>query len=152
MGGLEERVGEFGERLDQQILRGVAAIGHDAAPGLDGGGAEDLAVRDKDNIHPDGHFVADTGPLGRSVLPFDDTGVNRDGSRIPLSMSERSRRQGDYDYYGAQGVIDKINDYKFDGTLLLIAEDGQNLIRKNKEVAFFTYQRTVYTIYFILPT
>lgn len=65
-----------------------------------------------------------------------EVGVNCDGKRTPLSMSERSRRQGAYDYYGAQGVIDSIDDFKFDGTYLLIAEDGQNLLRKNKEVAF----------------
>lgn len=68
-----------------------------------------------------------------------DITVNHDGSRVPLSKYERSLKQGEFDYYGAQGVIDQINDYKFDGTYLLIAEDGQNLLRKNKPVAFFAH-------------
>ena len=86
-------------------------------------------------------------PIKPEEIPFEipeswvwcrlgEIGINCDGKRIPLSMSERSRRQGQFDYYGAQGVIDQIDDFKFDGTFLLIAEDGQNLLRKNKEVAF----------------
>lgn len=65
-----------------------------------------------------------------------DITLNCDGLRVPLSKYERSLRKGEYDYYGAQGVIDNIDDYKFNGTYLLIAEDGQNLLRKNKPVAF----------------
>jgi type I restriction enzyme S subunit len=50
-----------------------------------------------------------------------------DYKRIPLSSKERSTRNGLYPYYGAQGIIDYIDDYIFDGTYLLIAEDGENL-------------------------
>ena len=50
-----------------------------------------------------------------------------DNKRIPLSSKERSIRNGLYPYYGAQGIIDYIDDYIFDGTYLLIAEDGENL-------------------------
>jgi len=56
--------------------------------------------------------------------------------RIPLSAMERGtmtlRR---YDYYGASGVIDKVNDYLFDDDLLLIAEDGANLVLRNLPLA-----------------
>ena len=62
--------------------------------------------------------------------------INHDGKRVPLSKHERSQIQGEFDYYGAMDVIDHINNYKFNGTYLLIAEDGQNLLRKNKPVAF----------------
>ena len=55
-----------------------------------------------------------------------------DSKRVPLSSHERSSRQGPYPYYGAQGVIDYIDDYIFDGTYLLIAEDGEN-VRSQKE-------------------
>lgn len=40
-----------------------------------------------------------------------------------------------YDYYGASGVIDKVNDYLFDDDLLLIAEDGANLVLRNLPLA-----------------
>ena len=56
--------------------------------------------------------------------------------RIPLSSPERgnmTRRQ--YDYYGASGVIDKVDDYLFDDNLLLLAEDGANLVLRNLPLA-----------------
>ena len=56
--------------------------------------------------------------------------------RVPLSAVERGamsvRR---YDYYGASGVIDKVEDYLFDDDLLLIAEDGANLVLRNLPLA-----------------
>jgi type I restriction enzyme S subunit len=58
-----------------------------------------------------------------------------DSKRIPLSSKERSARQGCYPYYGAQGIIDYIDDYIFDGTYLLIAEDGENLKSQKQNVA-----------------
>ena len=56
--------------------------------------------------------------------------------RVPLSGVERgamSMRQ--YDYYGASGVIDRVEDYLFDDELLLIAEDGANLVLRNLPLA-----------------
>ena len=40
-----------------------------------------------------------------------------------------------YDYYGASGVIDKVDDFIFDDELLLIAEDGANLVLRNLPLA-----------------
>lgn len=59
-----------------------------------------------------------------------------DHLRVPLSGLERETRQGDYRYYGAQGVIDHIDSYIFDGQFVLIAEDGANLITRNEPIAF----------------
>ncbi len=58
-----------------------------------------------------------------------------DYKRVPLSSKERSIRKGNYPYYGAQGIIDYIDDYIFDGTYLLIAEDGENLKSQKQNVA-----------------
>lgn len=66
---------------------------------------------------------------------FDEISVNFDKKRIPLSGAQREKRKGDYRYYGAQGVIDYIDDYIFDGTFLLIAEDGENLKSKKQNIA-----------------
>ena len=56
--------------------------------------------------------------------------------RVPLSGTERGvmtlRR---YDYYGASGVIDKVDHYLFDDELLLVAEDGANLVLRNLPLA-----------------
>ena len=40
-----------------------------------------------------------------------------------------------YDYYGASGVIDKVEGYLFNDELLLIAEDGANLVLRNLPLA-----------------
>ena len=58
--------------------------------------------------------------------------VNLDYMRRPVEASARSQK-GEvlYDYYGASGVVDKIDDYIFDQTTLLIAEDGANLVLRN---------------------
>lgn len=66
---------------------------------------------------------------------FDEVTINFDRNRVPLSGKQRSERQGSYRYYGAQGVIDYVNDYIFDGTYLLIAEDGENLKSKKQNIA-----------------
>lgn len=67
---------------------------------------------------------------------FGDASINRDGERIPVSSSDRESRAKIYDYYGASGVIDKIDGYLFDKTLLLIGEDGANLINRSTPIAF----------------
>ena len=41
-----------------------------------------------------------------------------------------------YDYYDVSGIIDKIDDYLFDKLLLLIGEDGANLINRSTPIAF----------------
>ena len=66
---------------------------------------------------------------------FDEVTINFDKKRVPLSSTQRKRIQGEYRYYGAQGVIDHINDFIFDGTYLLIAEDGENLKSKKQDIA-----------------
>ena len=62
--------------------------------------------------------------------------INRDAERIPLSVNEREKLQKIYDYYGASGVIDKVDRYLFSKPLLLIGEDGANLLTRSKPIAF----------------
>jgi type I restriction enzyme, S subunit len=62
--------------------------------------------------------------------------------RIPLSSTERGRMTArEYDYYGASGVIDKVDDFIFDDELLLIAEDGANLVLRNLPLAIIARGR-----------
>lgn len=57
--------------------------------------------------------------------------------RVPLSADIRgAMTDKTYDYYGASGVIDKVEGYLFDGTYILIAEDGANLLMRNSPLAF----------------
>lgn len=61
---------------------------------------------------------------------------NRDSERIPVSVADRKKLKKIYDYYGASGVIDKVEDYLFDKRLLLIGEDGANLLSRSTPIAF----------------
>lgn len=65
-----------------------------------------------------------------------------DHRRIPLSgvtRGEMTMRL--HDYYGASGVIDKVDDFLFDEDLLLIAEDGANLVLRNLPLAIIARGR-----------
>lgn len=67
---------------------------------------------------------------------FGELMINRDAERIPLSVSERNKLNKVYDYYGASGVIDKVDRYLFDKTLLLVGEDGANLLARSTPIAY----------------
>jgi len=56
--------------------------------------------------------------------------------RIPLSGEERSGRNGDFPYYGASGIIDNIDDFIFDEDMVLVSEDGANLVNRSTPIAF----------------
>ena len=56
---------------------------------------------------------------------------NLDNLREPISAEMRERNNPQYDYYGASGVIDKIDHYNVDDKALLIGEDGANLVMRN---------------------
>ena len=59
-----------------------------------------------------------------------------DGQRKPLESADRAKRQGAYPYYGASGIIDYIDDYIFDEPLLLLGEDGANIINRSTPLCF----------------
>lgn len=59
---------------------------------------------------------------------------NLDSKRVPITKSDRI--EGPYPYYGASGQVDSVNDYLFDEDLLLISEDGANLLARTYPIAF----------------
>ena len=67
-----------------------------------------------------------------------EVAINRDSERIPLSTEVRKKQNNkQHDYYGASGVIDKVSNYLFNERLLLVGEDGANLLSRSKDNAFF---------------
>ena len=80
-------------------------------------------------------------PVSWIWVRFGSALVNRDAERIPLSVSERSKLDKIYDYYGASGVIDKVDRFLFEKPLLLIGEDGANLLLRSKPIAFIASGR-----------
>jgi len=65
-----------------------------------------------------------------------DAVVFLDGQRKPLESADRAKRQGQYPYYGASGIIDYIDDYIFDEPLLLLGEDGANILNRSTPLCF----------------
>lgn len=59
-----------------------------------------------------------------------------DGLRRPVKSTDRAKVQGIYPYYGASGIVDYVNDYIFDDELILLGEDGENILSRNLPLAF----------------
>lgn len=104
---------------------------------------------EKQRLYDEGEIrkPKDLPPVKEDEIPFEipdnwewtrlgDSSFNLDAKRIPLSRADRENRQGDYPYYGASGIIDHIDDYIFEDDLLLIGEDGANLINRSTPIAF----------------
>ena len=68
---------------------------------------------------------------------FGNLVINYDSKRKPVAKEQRKTENGTYDYYGATGAIDKVDEYIFDGEYLMIGEDGGNFFvdRDNSFVA-----------------
>ena len=58
-----------------------------------------------------------------------------DVKREPISSRDRKDRKGSYPYYGAQGIVDYLDDYTYEGDYLLVAEDGENLRSRKNPIA-----------------
>ena len=68
------------------------------------------------------------------LVPFCTICENLDGKRRPITKSDR--KPGPYPYYGASGMVDSVADYIFDEPLLLVSEDGANLLARSTPIAF----------------
>jgi len=66
--------------------------------------------------------------------------VNLDSKRVPITRSNRV--PGDVPYYGATGIVDHVEDYIFDEDLLLVSEDGENLLARSYPIAFSVSGKT----------
>ena len=59
-----------------------------------------------------------------------------DNKRKPIKSADRAKMQGEYPYYGASGIIDYVNQYIFDDELILLGEDGENILSRNSPLAY----------------
>ena len=57
-----------------------------------------------------------------------------DSLRVPITASDRE--EGEYPYYGANGIQDYVAGYIFDDELVLLAEDGGNFGSKERPIAY----------------
>ena len=75
-------------------------------------------------------------PADWEAKPVDQVVEFLDGKRIPLKQEDRDLMEGNIPYYGASGIIDYVNDYIFDDELILLGEDGENVVSRNLPLAF----------------
>ncbi|MBE7444649.1 MAG: restriction endonuclease subunit S [Planctomycetia bacterium] len=75
-------------------------------------------------------------PVEWEVMQVADVSENLDGKRIPVKQENRDKQAEIYPYYGASGIIDYVEDYIFDEPLILLGEDGENVVSRNLPLAF----------------
>jgi type I restriction enzyme, S subunit len=68
--------------------------------------------------------------------PLTDLVEIHDSRRIPLNQAARATRRGAYPYLGANGQVDTIDDFLFDGDFVLLAEDGGYFDDPYRNVAY----------------
>ncbi len=73
------------------------------------------------------------------LVPLGELTENFDGRRVPVK--EIDRKTGPYPYYGASGIVDRVDGYLFDGEYLLIGEDGENLRTRQTPISFMATGR-----------
>ena len=76
----------------------------------------------------------ESNPKGWDRQRFDQICENLDSRRVPITSTDR--KAGNYPYYGASGIVDYVEDYIFDEDILLISEDGANLLMRSTPIAF----------------
>lgn len=86
---------------------------------------------------PKRRFAGFTGAWEQRKLS--DVVIFLDEQRKPLESG--LRESGPYPYYGASGIIDYVKDYLFDEELILLSEDGANIIDRNYRVCFMARGR-----------
>ena len=59
-----------------------------------------------------------------------------DGKRIPLNSEQRGGMQGEHPYYGANSILDYVDQWLFDEELVLLGEDGAPFFDRSRPVAF----------------
>ena len=73
-------------------------------------------------------------PEGWDVKTVNQISENLDNKRVPITKNNRSN--GSIPYYGASGIVDYVEQHIFDEDLLLVSEDGANLLARTYPIAF----------------
>ncbi|MBR0305112.1 MAG: restriction endonuclease subunit S [Bacteroidales bacterium] len=87
---------------------------------------------------PSGYKPSSLGPIPEDweVKRLGEVCTFFDSQRVPIKDAERVKMKGEFPYYGASGIIDYVNDYLFDDDLILLGEDGANIINRSTPLAF----------------
>ena len=94
--------------------------------------AELTARKKQYNYYRDQLLTFDEGEVAWKKLG--EVAENLDSKRKPITSGLRDA--GEVPYYGASGIVDYVRDYIFDEDLLLVSEDGANLLARSTPIAF----------------
>lgn len=76
---------------------------------------------------------------GCPLVPLTEAAVIHDYLREPVSSAVRAKRGGKFPYFGATGQVGWIDDFKQDGTYVLLGEDGAPFFDKKKAKAYMVH-------------
>ncbi|MEW6327862.1 MAG: restriction endonuclease subunit S [Thermodesulfobacteriota bacterium] len=87
---------------------------------------------------PAGYKQTEVGliPEDWELRPLGEVVTFLDGQRRPVKDADRAKMRGTIPYYGASGIVDYVNDYLFNEDLILLGEDGENILSRNCRLAF----------------
>ena len=121
------------ERLKEKR---TALISRTVTRGLPPDAARAAGLDPHPKLKPSGIDWLGDVPVHWEVAHLNQRFRNLDSRRIPISGEDRSSLEKIYPYYGASGIIDHVDEYIFDETLILVAEDGANLLSRSTPLAF----------------
>lgn len=157
-GKAQERLETLNRELPEKLKKSVlqeAIMGKLVPQDPKEGTAEELLAeirKEKEKLVKEGKLKKkdlEVKPIEEDEVPFEipegwrwcrlgEIVMNRDSERVPLSVAVREQQHNRiYDYYGPGGAFDKVDGYLFDKRLMLIGEDGANLLTRSKPNAFF---------------
>lgn len=157
-GKVQERLEALNKELPEKLKKSVlqeAIMGKLVPQDPSEGTAEELLAeirKEKEKLVKEGKLKKkdlEVKPIEEDEVPFEipegwrwcrlgEIVMNRDSERVPLSVAVREQQHNRiYDYYGPGGAFDKVDGYLFDKRLMLIGEDGANLLTRSKPNAFF---------------
>ena len=124
---------ELVERLKEKRS---ALISRTVTRGLPPEAARAAGLPENPPLKPSGFDWIGEIPLHWGVVTLRYAFHNLDYRRIPVAAEDRAALKKTYPYYGASGIIDFVDEFIFDETLILVAEDGANLLSRSTPLAF----------------
>jgi type I restriction enzyme S subunit len=138
----QSKIAEILSTVDRAIEQTEALIAKQQR--IKTGLMQDLLTRGIDehgNLRSEQTHQFKDSPLGRIPVEWEVKKLEEcvefwDRKRVPLKQDDRDLMEGDIPYYGASGIIDYIDRFLFDDDLILVGEDGENVVSRHLPLAF----------------
>jgi type I restriction enzyme S subunit len=135
-GRIDRLVTKKRELIERLKEKRTALISRTVTRGLPPAAARAAGLPENPPLKPSGLDWLGEIPVHWDIVPLRFAFYNLDHRRIPVAGEDRANVEKIYPYYGASGIIDHVEDYLFDETLILVAEDGANLLSRSTPLAF----------------